>query len=100
MNNKPVSYSVISSSPSSISLSIPFNASQFSDGQYVFTVSVSDGLPYNLTFNILNNYHLVTVQGRIITLQGSVNLLTVIAIISLIIAIIAIILLLVLMRRR
>ncbi|AAK42680.1 peptidase S53 [Saccharolobus solfataricus] len=100
MNNKPVGYSVISSSPSSISLSIPFNASQLSDGQYIFTVSISDGLPYNLTFNLLNNYHLIIVQDHLKALQGSVNLLTVIAIISLIIAIIAVALLFVFTRRR
>ncbi|WP_338604107.1 protease pro-enzyme activation domain-containing protein [Sulfolobus tengchongensis] len=99
MNNKPTNYSIISSSPSSISVSIPFNASSLPDGEYLVTIGVSDGLPYNLTFTVYNNYHLVNIQDRLISVQGSITILLIIAIISLIIAIVAIVIAFVIKRR-
>jgi len=100
MDNEPIMYKLISSSPSLLSIEIPFNASSLPDGTYTFTVQVSDGLPYNLTFNVLNNYHFVVLQDNILSLQSSLLRTTILTIISLIIAIIAIVIVFIIMRRR
>ncbi|MEM0122801.1 MAG: peptidase S53, partial [Saccharolobus sp.] len=97
VNGQPISYHIISSSPTSILVSIPFNASLLADGNYLFTVTVSDGLPYNLTFNVINSYHLVSLQKSITSLRSLILPAIILAIISIIISIIAI--LFILMRR-
>ncbi len=100
VNGEPIKYSVVSSSPSMISVSIPFNASTLPDGEYVFTVEVSDGLPYNLTFNVFNSYHTVLLNENILSLHSSVFGLTILTIVSLIIAIVALVLSYIITRRR
>ncbi|MEM3972345.1 MAG: protease pro-enzyme activation domain-containing protein [Saccharolobus sp.] len=97
VNGQPISYHIISSSPTSILVSIPFNSSLLADGNYLFTVTVSDGLPYNLTFNVINSYHLVSLQKSITSLRSLIIPAIILAIISIIISIIAI--LFIFMRR-
>lgn len=102
INGQPVSYS-LNSTASGLTIKIPFNASAMPDGSYTLLIEVSNGLTYDFTYTILNNYNLVSsvnnLNSKISNLSSYANQILIIAIISLIIGVIALILSFVLSRR-
>lgn len=92
LNGQPVSYKVNTTS-SGLLVSIPFNASSMPDGSYELLVEVSNGLTYDYTYTVQNNYNLASTSAF-------ANEVLIVAIISLIIGVIALILAIILSRRR
>lgn len=77
MNGKPVTYSISAVSPNNIIITIPFNSSALPDGEYSFTIEVSNGgLVYNLTKTVFNSYHQVYDSEQLSTLSNDINSLT------------------------
>ncbi|BFH72763.1 protease pro-enzyme activation domain-containing protein [Sulfurisphaera javensis] len=105
VNGQSVPYTT-STTSSGIAVIIPFNSLSSPPGNNIITIKLSDGIEYNYTAIIYNDYPFIQIHSTlndlsssVTTLSSSLSRTTGLAIGGLVIAIIAVILFLILFRR-
>ena len=56
-----------------IELVVPFNSTSMPDGAYIITIVVSNGLSYNISTRVYNNYHLLSQSLLINSVESSLT---------------------------
>ncbi len=72
MDGTTVEYTV-STTPTGLTITIPFNSTMLPSGLYQFTISVNDGLAYALHATVYNSYHEVTIQSQLKTAGNQIS---------------------------